>query len=418
MCEKMPGKVKSRLPRFTDGPKGIIPLLTILCFGVLLLGTACRGRREFANTGNATFLLSKDDQIIVSKWLPSLSFLNGQHKRMSKVFSSVESKKLSADIHSNYKTAIENCTTARCLVDAFVINREQQKVMPGLYSNTFRNVVNEQSVKIDDDIIAINYAIETYLGNKPPRYPRVDAMSFAITDKEYLQQVKAAVSDIMKLPRSREAFYGLPMLTALKLLELNGRNEAARYEPLEGGINSAAHTRVSTIRWATYPYSAILVPGLGPQVAGLALDPGGAKRCELAAERFRKGEAPFIIVSGGHVHPNKTPYSEAVEMKRYLTEKLNIPPSAIICEPHARHTTTNIRNGARMVYRFGLPADKKVLLVTDIIQSAYILMLKGRFMEELGYLPYKDIGRVGNGATWFLPDSSALRVNPLDPLDP
>jgi hypothetical protein len=162
----------------------------------------------------------------------------------------------------------------------------------------------------------------------------------------------------------------------------------------------------------------MLVPGLGPQRADITLDPGAARRCELAAGRFKKGEAPFIIVSGGHVHPPQTPFNEAIEMRKYLVEVLKVPASAVIVEPHARHTITNMRNAARLVYLFGLPADKPVKIVSDDLQSAYIFMLKGRFMTELGYLPYKGLNRDETGAPLFYPDLTCFKRNPFDPLDP
>ncbi|RYY29991.1 MAG: YdcF family protein, partial [Chitinophagaceae bacterium] len=170
--------------------------------------------------------------------------------------------------------------------------------------------------------------------------------------------------------------------------------------------------------WKKYPATAMLVPGLGPQRADIRLDPGAARRCELAANRFKKGEAPFIIVSGGHVHPPQTPYNEAIEMRKYLVNELKIPASAVIIEPHARHTITNIRNAARLIYLFGMPADKPVKIVSDDLQSAYIFMLKGRFMTELGYLPYKGLNRDPTGAPLFYPDLSCFKRNPYDPLDP
>ncbi|MBP1610641.1 MAG: hypothetical protein H6Q04_2876, partial [Acidobacteria bacterium] len=142
------------------------------------------------------------------------------------------------------------------------------------------------------------------------------------------------------------------------------------------------------------------------------------KRCRLAAERYKKGLAPIIVVSGGHVHPNKTPYSEAVEMKKYMVQELHIPERAILIEPHARHTTTNLRNTARMVYRLKIPNTMKILAVTDSIQNSYVGMMEKRFMEELGYVPYRDMKKLNAEESEFYPIRDALQANPLDPLDP
>jgi uncharacterized SAM-binding protein YcdF (DUF218 family) len=33
-----------------------------------------------------------------------------------------------------------------------------------------------------------------------------------------------------------------------------------------------------------------------------------------------------------------------------MVEKLHVPANAILVEPHARHTTTNMRNTARLIF--------------------------------------------------------------------
>ena len=200
---------------------------------------------------------------------------------------------------------------------------------------------------------------------------------------------------------------------------MNGRDEAIRYEPLEAGWNKNAVKKIATIKWDKYPFSAILVPGLGPEHEGLKLDPNGAKRCDSAAKRYFAGMAPFIVVSGGHVHPNKTPFAEAVEMKKYLIEVLKVPSGAILIEPHARHTTTNLRNFNRMIYRFKMPADKKILIVTDASQSGYIVgNMKNIALRDLGYVPYSSIKKISATETEYLPNETSMQINPLDPLDP
>ncbi len=202
-------------------------------------------------------------------------------------------------------------------------------------------------------------------------------------------------------------------------LQLNGRDEAIRYEPLTAKENAAAYKRAAGINWQSYPYSMILVPGLGPEQPGLRLDPNGAKRCDSAALRYRAGLAPFLVVSGGHVHPNKTPYCEAIEMKKYMVEVLKIPAAAIIIEPYARHTTTNLRNANRLVYLFKMPSDKPVMIVSDASQTKYINgNMKGKVQKELGYLPFQSIRQLSSTETEYIPSVNSLQINPIDPLDP
>ncbi len=59
-------------------------------------------------------------------------------------------------------------------------------------------------------------------------------------------------------------------------------------------------------------------------------------------------------------------------MKRFLIQKLHIPENAVIMEPHARHTTTNMRNGVRLMFRYGMPMDKPGLTSTERGQSTWI----------------------------------------------
>ena len=262
----------------------------------------------------------------------------------------------------------------------------------------------------------INHILSVYIEGHAPLYPKIDSISFDKNDPAFRDQVAASVKKVLKY--HSVVFYNIPMLLALEALRINGRNEAARYEPLREQ-NAAAVRQVKKIKWDAYPYSVILVPGLGPEQPGVALDPGGAKRCDSAAARYRAGKAPFIIVSGGHVHPNKTPYCEAVEMKKYLVNVLHIPDAAVIIEPCARHTTTNLRNANRLIYRFNIPADKRVLIVTDASQNSYINgVLRDRLIKELGYVPYSSMKKLSAIETEYIPLENSRQINSMEPLDP
>jgi uncharacterized SAM-binding protein YcdF (DUF218 family) len=105
-------------------------------------------------------------------------------------------------------------------------------------------------------------------------------------------------------------------------------------------------------------------------------------------------------------------------MKKYMVEKLGLPDAAVFIEPHARHTTTNLRNTARMVYAFGFPADKTMLIVTDVSQSRSIVDMAERCRKELGYVPYRDLKRLSEVETSCLPVPEARQPDPFDPLDP
>lgn len=263
----------------------------------------------------------------------------------------------------------------------------------------------------------INYILSTYIGGQKPLYPKIDSISFNKEDTGFHNKVLAIAKKAYG--KRSEVFYSIPMLFAIEALKLNDRDEAARYEPLMAGENAPAFNSVKKVKWKNYPYSAILVPGLGPEQPDVKLDPNGAKRCDSAAVKYREGKAPFIVVSGGHVHPNKTPYCEAIEMKKYMVEVLKIPASAIIIEPHARHTTTNLRNTNRLIFRFKIPFDKPVLIVTDAAQNGYINgSMKDKVIKELGYTPFSTIKKLSATETEYLPSDNSRQVNTFDPLDP
>jgi hypothetical protein len=270
----------------------------------------------------------------------------------------------------------------------------------------------------NDAALGVNRILDTYIKGKKPRYSAIDAISFPDNDAGFRERVRQELAELVKQHTRKDLFFKLPLKLALKALAINDRDEAARYEPLDQGMNKSAVESIPSIQWASFPYSMILVPGQGLEREGLAIDPMGISRCRLAAERYQKGLAPFIVVSGGHVHPNKTSYSEAVEMKKYMVQELRIPEKAILIEPHARHTTTNLRNTVRLVYRYKIPDNMKILTVTDSIQNAYIPKMEKRFIEELGYIPYRDLKILSTEENEFYPVKNALQVNPFDPLDP
>jgi hypothetical protein len=268
-----------------------------------------------------------------------------------------------------------------------------------------------------DAAAGINRILRVYLASAKPRYPAIDSTNFRRGDAGLAQQLR------QQLPASTKAskttvFYTLPLQAALGALRLNGRDEAARYEPLTGGLNAAPTAAVARTDWARYPYTVILVPGSGPEQPGVALDSAGAQRCRLAAARYRAGQAPFIVVSGGHVHPFRTPVCEAVEMKKYLVEHLGVPTAAVFIEPHARHTTTNLRNTARLLELSKFPTGRSMLIVTDAAQSRYILGMAERCRRELGYVPYRDLERISDTENRCYPIPEAGQPDPFDPLDP
>jgi len=219
---------------------------------------------------------------------------------------------------------------------------------------------------------------------------------------------------------STDVFFTAWSQLGFDLLVIQQRTEAGRYEPLAEGENAAAFARARTTDWKSHPYAAIVVPGIGLAEGETGLSPMGAFRIRMASRRWREGLAPFIIVSGGHVHPDRTPYSEAVEMKRELIAGDHIPEAAVVIDPYARHTTTNLRNAARLLFRMGAPLEKAMVITSSEDGSQYIQSREfaDRCASELGYQPVDILDRVSPFDLRARLNLISLHADLQDPLDP
>lgn len=272
----------------------------------------------------------------------------------------------------------------------------------------------------EQDAKGVNHTIEVYAEGKKPNYPAIDSIEFKTTAKSYPVLVYDVTETVRQEKKSVDLFFSPSMHYALQFLEVNERHEAADYEPMVSTVNKAAFERVKKIDWNKFRYTLILVPGAGPDTYDRALSEGGMLRCRVAALRYFEGLSPYIVVSGGRVHPFKTKYSEAFEMKKFLMETLKVPENAIIMDPHARHTTTNMRNGVRLLYRYGMPVDKPCLVSTMRSQSYSISSdaFANRCMREINHIPYKLGKRLSETDVEFYPVLDALHIDADEPLDP
>ena len=272
----------------------------------------------------------------------------------------------------------------------------------------------------EQDASGINHTIEVYAEGKKPNYPAIDSIEFKTTARSYPVLVYDATEVVRQEKKGASLFFGPSMHYALQFLEVNERHEAADYEPMLSTVNKAAVDRVKKIDWNKFQYTMVLVPGAGPDTYDRALSEGGMLRCRVAALRYFEGMAPYILVSGGRVHPFKTKYSEAFEMKKYLMETLKVPENAIIMDPHARHTTTNMRNAVRLLYRYGMPLEKPCLVSTMRSQSYSISSdaFLTRCMREMKHVPYKLGKRLSETDVEFYPVLDALHIDADEPLDP
>jgi DUF218 domain len=269
-------------------------------------------------------------------------------------------------------------------------------------------------------VVGINYIIDQYGFGLKMRYPRIDSVSYDVNSRYYRIVLKDIMAVLDEKTDKMTLFYQPSLAIALQLMHANDRDEPTRHEPMEQKDNKAAFVEAQKTDWAKYKYAAIVVPGNGPELSHTPLSPLNKMRLDFVAERFRKGFAPFIIVSGGYCYPYKTTHAEAVEMKNYLMSQQGIEAKNIIIDPHARHTTTNFRNANRLMIRYGFPMDKLCVFTTTKSQTDYVMNsnFDKRNNNELGYLPYINKNRISNHDIEYLPNLLCLHTDPFDPLDP
>jgi hypothetical protein len=99
-----------------------------------------------------------------------------------------------------------------------------------------------------DAAAGLNRILKVYCLGKDPRYPVIDKVSFDVSTEAYRNLLKTKIAEIRF---SNDALFFEPTLNFdLKLLEINRRDEAARYEPLEAGENRAAVQNLTNIKWS------------------------------------------------------------------------------------------------------------------------------------------------------------------------
>lgn len=275
-------------------------------------------------------------------------------------------------------------------------------------------------MQIIRELHGLNNVLRVYGLSGKPRYPAIDGPNAAAGSPEALATLDSAVA-LSAVGGDDPATRLDPSIgLALAMLDDNDRDDAVAFESLDARYNASSFAKAKELNWNRYRFVAIIVPGMGPDDLSTPLSPGGKLRVRLAAQRFADGLAPLIIVSGGMVHPRGTRFAEAVQMRKALIVDYGVPADSIVMDPYARHTTTNLRNAARLLIALGAPLDRDALIVSDPDQIGYIASrdFADRNQRVLGYEP----GTVGKQLSPFelpfRPSRASTRVDPMDPLDP
>lgn len=363
-------------------------------------------------------------------------------KDVRKVLSKNIMLKSLAKHHSEALKNATNCNDVTCYDAAFRLNNAEIDVIAEDFSHSEKNKGLMKLVenhlrpsgmfvlydgKSDAEILAaawrdaakgVNHVLDVFLLGKDAKYKDIDNVSYDVNSEEYQKILKAKVAEIKF--KKDVLFFEPTLAFAMKVLEANGRDEAGRHEPYEKSVNQKAFENLKNIKWNDYPYSVILVLGSGPGNSGLSISKEGMSRSDEAVKLFQEKKAPLIIFSGGYVHPARTPYCEAIEMKKYVMQKYGVPEQNILVEVQARHTTTNVRNAARIMFRDKIPTDKKGLITSSQSHIDYVAgeTFTKRFMDEIGFVPMQIFTRISPVAIEFIPLKDALFVNSMETLDP
>ena len=270
------------------------------------------------------------------------------------------------------------------------------------------------------ELRGLNAILQIYGFGTESRYPMIDGP----VEKTGSADFKALVADAIWLAEAAKDDPAMSLdpsiALAIALIDANERPDAVAFEPLDQAHNAAAFARARGIDWKRYRYTAIVIPGVGPENLAIAMSARGKLHLRLAASRFADGDAAFIIVSGAAVHPKGSRFNEAIEMRKVLIERFHVPAERIVIEPYARHTTTNLRNATRRLVAMGAPIEQPALIVANADQSRYIESpeFAARNPAELGYQPGTVGPRLSPFELEFRPSLRSLRVDPWDPLDP
>jgi hypothetical protein len=133
-------------------------------------------------------------------------------------------------------------------------------------------------------------------------------------------------------------------------------------------------------------------------------------RADRAAETYRSGLAPVVIVSGGAVHARTI---EAFMLMHLAVCDGHVPAHRVLVDPCADHTHTNVRNSGALV-RY-LDARTAYVVTDDFLQGDYLQEWTGfellggsiddRSLRDFGYLlgSWRQASRGIGSGFWFTP---------------
>jgi hypothetical protein len=271
----------------------------------------------------------------------------------------------------------------------------------------------------DDAHAHVDRVIRVYGFGERPRFADIDSVIYPLDKGPYPEILRHLVREVGRRDLERLSAWTAPQSLALELMIANRRDDAVFQAALEAKENALTARRMQAIDWQAWRYTVILVPGNSPEIAYEPLNPNAKLRIRRGVESYREGLAPVIVVSGGTLRPIGTEFNEALEMKRHILATYpDVPADAILIDPVARHTTTNVRNTVRLLMRYGGPLDRPALVVGNSVPYIASDRFRRRCLEEMGYAPFEPIERLDFERLSFRPLPVSRHHDASDPMDP
>lgn len=138
----------------------------------------------------------------------------------------------------------------------------------------------------------------------------------------------------------------------------------------------------------------------------------------MAVKEMNHSKTAVVLLSGGNVKPEGTPFNESIEMKKRLKEVHGVPEFRIAIDPNAQNTVTNFRNAGRFMLAHDI---EEARVVTTFIQNFYIsfpvmTFFETRSQDLLGY-EVGNFSMTSLGTSQFKPSQSVFEKG-SDPKDP
>jgi hypothetical protein len=268
------------------------------------------------------------------------------------------------------------------------------------------------------ELRGINAILAVYGQGQAPRYPAIDGPD-PTRPKVVEKNVKIAV-ELSGLDPDRADIHEPSLNLSALLLYTAGRLDAIQQTSVQQALNNETSAKARSLNWKNYKYSVILALGVGPDDLKTPLSASSKLNVARAARLYFDKQAPIIVVSGANVHPRGTDYYEAFEMRKALITDYSVPAEAILVEPFARHTTTNVRNTCRLLKSVNGPLDQTALMISNVdhINYAGSETFTARSMNDLGYVPATIGNRASPTSLEFRPNPICGLIDPSDPLDP